>query len=93
MATASELLHIATLVHDDAIDKADVRRWRPTVNKLWGEEKAILLGDFLFAKAGEYAAATDSVRAVRLFTQTLATISQGELRQSFHAFNLEQTRE
>ena len=36
MATASELLHIATLVHDDAIDKSDVRRWRQTVNKLWG---------------------------------------------------------
>jgi len=92
MATASELLHIATLVHDDAIDKSDVRRWRQTVNKIWGEDKAILLGDFLFAKAGEFAAATDSVRAVRLFTQTLATISRGELRQSFDAHNLQQTR-
>ena len=93
MATASELLHIATLVHDDAIDKSDVRRWRQTVNKIWGEDKAILLGDFLFAKAGEFAAATDNVGAVRLFTQTLATISQGELRQSFDAYNLQQTRE
>jgi len=93
MATASELLHIATLVHDDAIDKSDVRRWRQTVNKIWGEDKAILLGDYLFARAGESATATENVRAVRIFTQTLAIISQGELRQSFDAFNLEQTRE
>lgn len=92
MATASELLHIATLVHDDAIDKSDVRRWRQTVNKIWGEDKAILLGDYLFARAGESATATENVRAVRIFTQTLATISQGELRQSFDAFNLKQTR-
>jgi len=92
MATASELLHIATLVHDDAIDKSDVRRWRQTINKIWGEDKAILLGDFLFAKAGEFTTATGNLRAVMLFTQTLATISQGELRQSFDAFNLEQTR-
>ena len=92
MATASELLHIATLVHDDAIDKSDVRRWRQTINKIWGEDKAILMGDYLFARAGESATATENVRAVRIFTQTLATISQGELRQSFDAFNLEQTR-
>ncbi|MBI4187207.1 MAG: polyprenyl synthetase family protein [Chloroflexi bacterium] len=93
MATASELLHIATLVHDDAIDKSEVRRWRQTVNKLWGADKAILLGDYLFAKAGEFSAATENVRAVRLFTQTLATISSGEMKQSFDAFKLEQTRD
>ncbi len=93
MATASELLHIATLVHDDAIDKSDVRLWRDTINKIWGEEKAILLGDYLFARAGEFVADTESVRAVKLFTQTLATISQGELRQSFDAFKLNLSRE
>ncbi len=93
MATASELLHIATLVHDDAIDKSDVRRWRDTINKIWGEEKAILLGDYLFARAGEFVADTESVRAVKLFTQTLATISQGELGQSFDAFKLNLSRE
>ena len=93
MATASELLHMATLVHDDAIDKSDVRRWRQTVNKVWDEDKAILLGDYLFAKAGEFAAATENLRVVKLFSQTLEAISRGELKQSFDAFNLEQTRE
>ena len=87
LATASELLHIATLVHDDAIDKADTRRGKPTISRLWGLEKAILLGDFLFAHAGEYAAATGNLHVVRLFARTLQIISSGELRQSFAAFN------
>jgi len=93
MALAVELMHTATLVHDDAIDKSDVRRWRPTVNKVWDEDKAILLGDYLFAKAGEFAADTKNLRAIKLFAQTLKIISRGELKQSFDAFTLEQSRE
>jgi geranylgeranyl pyrophosphate synthase len=93
MATSVELLHTATLVHDDAIDKSSVRRGRPTVNSLWGEDRAVLLGDYLFAKAGEFAALTGDLRVVRLFAQTLQIISSGELRQTFDAFNLEQSRQ
>ncbi|MFH0942292.1 MAG: polyprenyl synthetase family protein [Chloroflexota bacterium] len=93
MAAAIELMHTATLVHDDAIDKSAVRRAKSTVYCVWGEAKAILLGDFLFAKAGEMATDTRSLPAVRLFTETLATISTGEMNQSFSAFNLRQTRE
>ncbi len=93
MAVAVELLHTATLVHDDTIDKSAVRRGLPTVNAVWGEDKAVLLGDYLFARAGEYCANTGVVQVNRLFAQTLATISSGELRQSFDAFRLEQTRE
>ena len=93
MATAVELMHTATLVHDDAIDNSQVRRSRPTINQVWGEDKAVLLGDYLFAKAGEYCADTQNIRAVKLFTQTLKTISEGELNQIFNAFNLEQTRQ
>jgi geranylgeranyl pyrophosphate synthase len=93
MATASELLHIATLVHDDAVDKAGIRRGRSTINKIWGIDKAIVLGDYLFARAGEFAAATGNLRVVKLFAQTLETISQGELRQDFSAFSLNQTFE
>ena len=54
MATAVEIMHTATLVHDDAIDNSPVRRGRPTINKVWDDDKAILLGDYLFAKAGEH---------------------------------------
>jgi len=91
MATAIELMHTATLVHDDAIDNSPVRRGRPTINRLWGEDRAVLLGDYLFAKAGEFAAATGNLRVIMLFSQTLRTISSGELIQTFDAFNLKQT--
>ncbi|MFQ6122346.1 MAG: polyprenyl synthetase family protein [Dehalococcoidales bacterium] len=92
MATAVELMHTATLVHDDTIDKSMVRRGSPTINKLWGEETAVLLGDYLFAKAGEFVSDTYNPRVIKLFSQTLATISSGELSQLLSAFKLEQTR-
>ena len=93
MAVAVELMHTATLVHDDAIDNSLIRRGRPTINKVWGEDKAVLLGDYLFAKAGEFSTDTQNLRVVRLFTQTLMAISSGELVQAFSAFNLEQARQ
>lgn len=93
MATAVEILHTATLMHDDAVDKSPVRRGRPTVNELWGEEQAILLGDYLFAEAGALTASTGNLRTIRLFAETLKTISSGEISQALNAFNLELTRE
>ena len=93
MAVAVELLHTATLVHDDAIDNATVRRGQPTVNEVWDEEKAILLGDYLLAKASHCASETQSMVAVNLFTQAMMTVSRGEIDQSFNAFNLNQTFE
>jgi geranylgeranyl pyrophosphate synthase len=93
MATSCELMHIATLVHDDAIDSADVRRGRPTINSVWGVDLAVLLGDFLFARAGELATSTGSLRVVTLFTQTLGIIARGEIKQAMSSFKLEQTHE
>ena len=91
MAVAVELMHTATLVHDDAIDKSAVRRGIPTINKVWGEDKAVLLGDYLFSKAGEFTATTKNLQAIKLFAQTLGIISSGEINQAFNAFNLEQS--
>lgn len=93
MAVAVELLHTATLVHDDAIDRSPVRRGRPTVNEVWGEERAVLLGDYVFARAGEFAADTGNLRVVKLFSHTLRIISGGEIVQINDAFKLEQSRE
>jgi len=93
MAAAVELMHTATLIHDDAIDKSVVRRGKPTINKLWGGDIAVLLGDYLFAKAGEFVADTQNPRAIKLFSQTLAIISSGEINQFLGAFKLEQSRE
>jgi octaprenyl-diphosphate synthase len=93
MATAAETMHIATLVHDDAIDSANLRRGRPTINSVWGVDLAILLGDFLFARAGEFAARTNNIRAVTLFAQTLGIIARGEIKQAFSSFHLKQSFE
>ncbi len=92
MAVSVELMHTATLVHDDAIDKADTRRGQRTVNSIWGDEIAILVGDYLFARAGVWVADTKTVRAIRLFSETLATISGGEIGQFRGAYNADQTR-
>ncbi len=93
MAVSIELMHTSTLVHDDAIDKAETRRGQSTINNIWGTEIAILMGDFLFAKAGESVADTQSPRVVKLFSHTLAIISSGEINQFRESFNLNQTRE
>ncbi len=93
MATAVEILHTATLIHDDAVDKSSVRRGRATINSVWGEEQAILLGDYLFAEAGALTASTGSLRAVQVFTKTLKIISWGEISQALNAYNLKLTRE
>ncbi len=93
LATAVELLHLATLVHDDTIDNSSVRWGRPTINKLWGTEQAVLLGDYLFAKAGELTASTENLRVIKGLSQTLMIISSGEIAQAKDAFNLGQTRQ
>jgi octaprenyl-diphosphate synthase len=93
LAMAVELMHLATLVHDDTIDNSPVRWGRPTVNKLWGMEKAVLLGDYLFAKSGELTASTENLRVIKLLPETLMIITNGELAQAASAFKLDQSRE
>ena len=93
MALSIELMHTATLIHDDAIDKSDTRRGKATIYKLWGIQPTVLLGDYLFARAAVSVSDTQSVRCIRLFSQTLMTITRGELSQVQNAFNLSQTRD
>ncbi len=93
MATAVELLHTATLVHDDIVDESPVRRGKQSVSQAYGEASALLLGDYLFARAGSLVASTGNLRAVKLFAQTLMTISGGELAQIDAIFDMKQGRE
>lgn len=90
-AAAIELLHTATLVHDDLIDRATLRRGRPTLNTLTSAGATVLVGDYLFAQAAAFATATGSIRVVRVFAKVLQTICQGELRQIFSSGDLEQS--
>ena len=83
MAAAIEMLHTATLVHDDLIDGSLMRRGIPTLNTKWTSAATVLTGDFLFARAAKLAAETESAPALNLFAQTLAIIVNGEITQMF----------
>jgi len=80
-AMAVELTHAATLVHDDVIDRSKVRRGRPTVAARLGDEPAIVIGDYYFAKAYEQAARTDSPQVVAILANAVMDICAGEVRQ------------
>jgi len=83
LAAAIESLHTATLVHDDLIDGALIRRGIPTLNAQWSPAATVLTGDFIFSKAAKLAADTGSVDVMRIFAETLATIVNGEITQLF----------
>ena len=90
-ATAVELVHMATLVHDDLIDGAAIRRGRPTVAAARGPAAAITTGDFLFARAFAELTATRSAAAVRTLAAAALELSRGEMEQGRAAFRLDLT--
>lgn len=92
-AAASELLHVAGLVHDDLIDQATTRRGAPTLNSLFDDGTVILIGDYLFAQAARTAAQTGNTRVMDIFGRILAEITDGQLRELLKAHNPEQTFE
>jgi geranylgeranyl pyrophosphate synthase len=86
-AAGTELLHTATLVHDDTVDASDLRRGKLSVNQLWGNANAVLLGDYLFAASARMTAETGNIRVIKLFSQTLMNICTGEIQESLNPFN------
>jgi len=83
LAAAIELLHTATLVHDDLIDGALFRRGNATLNAQWTPAATVLTGDYIFSRAAVLAAETNSVKVMRLFSETLSIIVNGEINQLF----------
>jgi geranylgeranyl pyrophosphate synthase len=92
-AVAVELVHSATLVHDDVLDAAVLRRGRPTVVASGGREIATATGDLLFSRAFAELAGGGSAEAVRLLSDASSALVQGELLQREDAWNLSTTRE
>ena len=90
LAAAMEMIHTATLVHDDVLDEADIRRHVPTFNAGWGNKVSILLGDMLFTHAFHLTSAVD-VRACQLTGEATNRVCAGELRQVTERGNLELT--
>ena len=81
MATAIEMLHIATLIHDDTVDDSNVRRGRATISNLWGQKAAVLAGDYIFAASATQVCATGNIRVIRRFSETIMELSLGELQE------------
>ena len=81
LAAAVEMLHTATLVHDDVIDGSLLRRDAPTLNASWSAGATVLAGDYMFARSAKFAAETGNVRVITIFSNTLRVIVDGEMRQ------------
>ena len=93
MATAVEVLHIATLIHDDTVDNSDKRRGRATINSIWGRNAAVLAGDYIFAKSATFVCDTGDIRVIRRFSETIMELSSGELQELADTYRCNQTTE
>src|SRR4051812_39972291 len=82
MATGVELLHGASLVHDDVVDESDLRRGAQTLFTRVGNALAVLVGDYLFAQSARRCVATNNVRVIGLFAQTLGSMCQGQIEEA-----------
>ena len=80
-AAIIELIHAATLLHDDVVDQSDVRHNMNTANKLWGNDSAVLVGDFLYSRAFELIVEINRERVYKILAETTNKISQGEVMQ------------
>ena len=90
MATGVELLHLATLIHDDTVDNADLRRGNASVSSRWGKQVAVLFGDCLFAASAVLVCDTGNLRVVRRFAETIMELASGEIIEFFNTFNPKQ---
>ncbi len=92
MASAVELLHLATLIHDDTVDDSSTRRGRATVSNVWGHHVSVLFGDYVFATSATFVCDTESLRIMRRFSETIMELASGELIEYFGAYDPNQAR-
>jgi octaprenyl-diphosphate synthase len=91
-AVIIEMVHLATLIHDDVIDEAEIRRGRPTLAANWGNEIAVLFGDSLFAQALKLAAGFPTPEVCRAVATATDTVCAGEIRQTQHRRKFQASR-
>ncbi|HEY7416441.1 MAG TPA: polyprenyl synthetase family protein [Ktedonobacteraceae bacterium] len=85
LSVAFEMVHLATLIHDDIVDESKTRRGKPTVNAVWGDKIAILLGDYYFAKTAGLIADINDNQIDHLFSDTVATVCEGTILEMMTA--------
>jgi geranylgeranyl pyrophosphate synthase len=83
LAVSVELLHLATLIHDDLIDKAHTRRGAATLNSKWDSKSTVLAGDYVWAKAAKIAADVGNTKVLGIFADTVMVIVEGEIKQDY----------
>ncbi|HWD57228.1 MAG TPA: polyprenyl synthetase family protein [Stellaceae bacterium] len=81
IAAVVEFIHTATLLHDDVVDASDLRRGRDTANAVWGNKPAVLVGDFLFARAFQLMVADGSLKVLDILSRAASVIAEGEVHQ------------
>jgi octaprenyl-diphosphate synthase len=91
-STIFEYLHAATLLHDDVIDAASLRRGASTANTIWGNQAVILVGDFLLAKALSLAVTTNKLKILQVLSHATTLMAEGEILQLLHTGNLQLTQ-
>jgi all-trans-nonaprenyl-diphosphate synthase len=89
LAEITEMIHTASLVHDDVLDTAETRRGIPTVHDQFGNRVAVLAGDFLFAQSSWYLANLDNLVVVKLLSKVIMDLAEGEIQQSLNSFDPE----
>src|SRR5699024_11386522 len=82
VAVSLELIHMASLVHDDVIDNADLRRGKPTVKKMYDNRVAMYMGDYIFARAIEYITTLQNKNAHHLLSKVMIELVAGEIEQN-----------
>jgi len=87
LAEITEMIHTASLVHDDVVDESDIRRGVPTVHSLFGNRIAVLAGDFLFAQSSWYLANLDNLEVVKLLSEVIMDLAAGEIQQGLNRFD------
>ncbi len=87
VGAAVELLHTATLLHDDVVDMGEVRRGHPSANAVWGNRRAVLAGDFLYARASSMIVEDGDLDILWIFANTIRGMAEGELLQLERSFD------
>jgi len=87
LAEITEMIHTASLVHDDVVDEAELRRGVPTVHASFGNRIAVLAGDFLFAQSSWYLANLNNLEVVKLLSQVIMDLAEGEIQQGLNRFD------
>ena len=93
LASCVELIHAATLMHDDVIDVNDLRRGKKTINSIWGNQSSILVGDYLLSRCFEMMVEDGNLEVLKLLSSTSSKIAQGEILQLQHKGEIDMLEE